>query len=93
MVELMIPVPKHIVAWNGDLPYPQSDRHKLNEAVRETAERFDRARNPLVLVGIEAYRFGLAKEIVKLVEKMESLAVHQFGKRRLPYEPSVYMGV
>src|SRR5215470_6996210 len=70
MVEREITVPGEILSWSGDLPYPQSDRHKLDEAVRETAARLDNAQHPLVLVGIEAYRFKIAREIVKLVEKM-----------------------
>ena len=94
MVEQMISVPKHIVAWNGDLPYPQSDRHKLNEAVRETAESFNRARSPLVLVGIEAYRFKLAKEIVKLVEKMGvACCTSVLAKGAFPMNHPLYMGV
>ena len=94
MVEQMIPVPKRIVAWNGDLPYPQSDRHKVNEAVRETAERFNRARNPLVLVGIEAYRFKLAKEIVRLVEKMGiACCTSVLAKGAFPMNHPLYMGV
>jgi thiamine pyrophosphate-dependent acetolactate synthase large subunit-like protein len=52
------------------LPHPQSDRSKLDEAVRDTAQRVSRAQQPLVLIGIEAYRFKVAKEIVKLVKKM-----------------------
>ena len=75
------------------MPYPQSDRHKLNEAVRDTAERFNHARNPLVLVGIEAYRFKLAKEIVKLVEKMGiACCTSVLAKGRFPDEPSAVYG-
>ena len=94
MVEQVIPVPKNIVTWNGDLPYPQSDRHKLSEAVRETAERFNHARNPIVLVGIEAYRFKLAKEIVRLVEKMAvPCCTSVLAKGALPMNHPLYMGV
>src|SRR3990170_6542370 len=70
MVEREIRVPKEIVEWDGELPQPQSDHRKLAEAVRDTVERFNRAKRPLVLVGIETYRFKAAREIVHLVEKM-----------------------
>ena len=94
MVERVIPVPKEIVDWNGELPYPQSDRHKLNEAVRDTAERFNRAHNPLVLVGIEAYRFKLAREIVKLVEKMGiPCCTSVLAKGAFPMNHPLHMGV
>ncbi len=94
MVEQEIPVPKQIVSWNGDLPYPQSDRHKLDEAVRDTAERFNRAHHPLVLVGIEAYRFKLAKEIVKLVEKIGvPCCTSVLAKGAFPMNHPLYMGV
>jgi len=94
MVEQEIPVPKHIVAWDGELPYPQSDRHKLNEAVRDTAERFNQAKHPVVLVGIEAYRFKAMREIVKLVEKMGApCCTSVLAKGAFPMNHPLYMGV
>jgi TPP-dependent 2-oxoacid decarboxylase len=94
MVEKEISVPKEIASWNGELPYPQSDRHKLSEAVRETAERFNRAQRPLLLVGIEAYRFKLAKEIVRLVEKMGvPCCTSVLAKGAFPMNHPLYMGV
>lgn len=64
------PFQMRLSIWIGEFPYPHSDRHKINETVRETAERFNRAHNPIVLVGIEAYRFKSAKDIVRLGKKM-----------------------
>jgi indolepyruvate decarboxylase len=94
MVEREIPVPKEIVSWNGEFPYPQSDRRKLDEAVRETAERLSRAQRPLALVGIEAYRFKLAREIVKLVEKMGvPCCTSVLAKGAFPMNHPLYMGV
>ena len=83
MVEKEITVPNEIVDWDGEFPYPRSDRHKINEAVRETAERFNRAHNPIVLVGIEAYRFKSAKDIVRLVEKMGVFVARRYWPRAL----------
>lgn len=94
MVEQEIVVPTEIISWAGDLPYPQSDHHKLNEAVRETAARLDKAQHPLVLVGIEAYRFKIAKEIVKLVEKMGvPCCTSVLAKGAFPMDHPLYLGV
>ena len=94
MVECEIPVPKEIVSWNGELPHLQSDRRKLDEAVRETAERLSRAQRPLVLVGIEAYRFKVAREIVKLVEKMGvPCCTSVLAKGAFPMNHPLFMGV
>jgi indolepyruvate decarboxylase len=94
MVEREISVPKKIVSWNGELPYPQSDRHKLDEAVRDTAARLNRVQRPLVLIGIEAYRFKLAKEIVKLIEKLGvPCCTSVLAKGAFPMNHPLYMGV
>jgi len=94
IVEKEISVPSEIVAWDGGLPYPHSDRHKLKEAVRETAERFNRAENPIVLVGIEAYRYKSARDIVKLVEKMGvPCCTSVLAKGAFPMNHPLYMGV
>ena len=94
MVECEIPVPKEIVSWNGELPHPQSDRRKLDEAVRETAERLSRAQRPLVLVGIEAYRFKAAREIVKLIEKTGvPCCTSVLAKGAFPMNHPLFMGV
>ena len=94
MVECEIPVPKEIVSWNGELPHPQSDRRKLDEAVRDTAERLSRAQRPLVLVGIEAYRFKAARDIVKLVEKMGvPCCTSVLAKGAFPMSHPLFMGV
>src|SRR5713226_1549887 len=94
MVEQEIRVPKPIVEWNGELPHPQSDRHKLNEAIRDTVERFNHAKHPVVIVGIEAYRFKLVKEIVKLIEKMGApCCTTVLAKGAFPMNHPLYMGV
>ena len=94
MVEREISVPKEFASWNGELPHPQSDRRKLDEAVRDTAQRLSRAQRPLVLIGIEAYRFKVAKEIVKLVEKMGvPCCTSVLAKGAFPMNHPLYMGV
>jgi TPP-dependent 2-oxoacid decarboxylase len=94
MVEKEITVPNEIVEWDGEFPHPHSDRHKINEAVRETADRFNRAQNPIVLVGIEAYRFKSARDIVKLVEKMGvACCTSVLAKGAFPMNHPLHMGV
>lgn len=94
MVEQEIRVPEQIVSWDGTLPYPQSDRHKLDEAVRDTAARFQQAKHPVLLVGIEAYRFKVVKEIVKLAEKLGApCCASVLAKGAFPMNHPLYMGV
>lgn len=94
MVEREIRVPKEMIAWDGTLPQPQSDRRKLDEAVRETVERFNRAKNPIILVGIESYRFKAAKEIIALVEKTGApCCASVLAKGAFPMNHPQYLGV
>ena len=94
MVEREIPVPKEIIDWDGELPHATSDRHKLDEAVRDTAERLAAARRPVVLIGIEAFRYKLAKDIVRLVEKMGvPCCTSVLAKGAFPMNHPLYMGV
>jgi indolepyruvate decarboxylase len=94
MVEREIPVPKQIIDWDGELPHATSDRHKLDEAVRDTAERLAAARRPVVLIGIEAFRYKLAKDIVRLVEKMGvPCCTSVLAKGAFPMNHPLYMGV
>jgi len=94
MVEQEIRVPKEILDWDGTLPQPQSDRRKLDEAVRDTVERFNRAKNPLILVGIESYRFKAAKEIIALVEKTGApCCASVLAKGAFPMNHPQYLGV
>jgi TPP-dependent 2-oxoacid decarboxylase len=94
MVEREIPVPKQIVEWDGELPHRQSDRHKLDESVRDTAERLNVARRPVVLIGIEAFRYKLGKDIVKLIERIGApCCTSVLAKGAFPMNHPLYMGV
>src|SRR5207244_2579217 len=53
MVERRIPVPRAIIDWDGALAFRRSDERKVEEAVRETAARFNASRRPLTMVGLE----------------------------------------
>jgi indolepyruvate decarboxylase len=94
MVEQEIRVPREITEWDGTRPQPHSDRRKLDEAVRDTVERFNRAKNPLILVGIESYRFKAAKEIIALVEKTGApCCASVLAKGAFPMNHPQYLGV
>ena len=94
MVERQIRVPREIIEWNGELPQPRSDQRKLDEAVRETVEWFNRAKNPVILVGIESYRFKAAKDIIALVEKTGiPCCASVLAKGAFPMNHPQYMGV
>ncbi len=70
MVESEIAVPHHISEWNGVFSEASSDTRKVEESVRDTAERFQAARKPAVIVGTDAFRHKVTTDVIALVEKM-----------------------
>lgn len=94
MVEREIEVPRDILEWDGKLPHLHSDPRKVEEAVRDTSDRFNRARKPTVIVGIETFRYKLTKEVVELVEKMGvPCTTTVLAKGAFPMDHPQYMGV
>jgi indolepyruvate decarboxylase len=94
MVERVIEVPDAIRAWDGALEFARSDERKTAEAARETAARFNAARKPAVIVGIETFRYKLTREIVRLVERMGAPCMTTvLGKGAFPMDHPQYMGV
>ena len=61
LVDLPIPVPKHIVEWSGRFPAPKSDARKLREAVADVAERMGRPAATLY------YHFRILEKVGLLV--------------------------
>ena len=94
MVEREIEVPRQIIEWDGKLAFRRSDQRKVREAERETTERFNRARAPVLVAGIETFRYKLTREIVELVEKMGvPCATDVLAKGAFPMDHPLYMGV
>jgi len=94
MVERRIPVPRDILAWDGTLHFRRSDERKVAEAVRDTAARFNAARRPFTMVGIEAFRFKLQREVRTLAERMGApVATTVLSKGAFPMDHPLYMGV
>src|SRR5438874_714383 len=92
MVERPIPVPRGIIAWDGALVFGRSDERRVDEAVRETAERFNAARRPLTMVGIETFRYKLQKDIRALAERLRA-PLHRHKEKvrycdNLPRQPA-----
>lgn len=73
---------------------PASDFAALAEAVAEAVDQLDRARSPVVLVGVEALRFGLAAGVLSLVERVElPFATTTSSKAALPELHPQFVGL
>lgn len=94
MVNRVIDVPREIIEWDGKLSNPRSDPRKVEEAVQDTTERFNQARQPAAIVGIETFRYQLTKDIVTLVEKLGVPCMTTvLAKGAFPMDHPQYMGV
>jgi indolepyruvate decarboxylase len=94
MVERRIPVPRDIVEWDGSLHFGRSDERRVTEAVRETAARFNAARRPFTMVGIEAFRYKLTPDVRRLAERMGApVTTTVLSKGAFPMDHPLYMGV
>src|SRR5262245_536379 len=79
-------------------PYKQaevrSDTRALAEAIDETVERIENARQPVLLLGVEIHRFGLQEEAVKLAEQSGiPMAATILGKGVVAETHPLYMGL
>ena len=94
MVERRIPVPRDLIDWDGALQFSRSDERRVDEAVRETTARFNAARRPLTMVGIETYRYKVQPEVLRLAERMGApVTTTVLGKGAFPMDHPLYMGV
>jgi indolepyruvate decarboxylase len=79
-------------------PYKQpdwpSDTRALAEAIDETVERIENARQPVFLLGVEIHRFGLQEEAVRLAEDSGiPMAATILGKGVVAETHPLYMGL
>ena len=94
MVERPIPVPRHIRDWDGVLHFRRSDERRVDEAVRDTTARFNAARRPFTMVGIETFRFKIQREVRALAERMGApVTTTVLSKGAFPMDHPLYMGV
>ena len=93
-VDVPIPVPKHIVEWDGTFPRPASDRRKLAEAIAETAERIEAAKRPVLIGGVELFRERAEGDFLRLAEKLGSPVVTtMLAKGVFPMDHPQHMGI
>ncbi|MEX2308131.1 MAG: thiamine pyrophosphate-dependent enzyme [Pirellulales bacterium] len=75
-------------------PEVRSDSRALSEAVDETVERIQNARQPVFLLGVEVHRFGLQEEAVRLAEDSGiPMAATMLGKGVVAETHPLYMGL
>ncbi|HKX13541.1 MAG TPA: thiamine pyrophosphate-binding protein, partial [bacterium] len=69
------------------------DAKASREAAIEVALRLKRARRPVIMVGVEARRFGLSRQIVKLAERWRIPVTTSFmGRTAYPIDHPLYAG-
>ncbi len=94
LVDMPIPVPKHIVEWDGHFEPPRSDVHKLKEAVADVAERIRSAKKPMLIGGVELYRDRAEGAFRKLAEKLGAPVVTTIlAKGVFPMDHPQHMGI
>jgi len=94
LVERPIPVPKHIVDWDGHFAAPKSDARKLKEAVSDVAERIRNAKKPVLIGGVELYRDRAEGAFLKLAEKLGVPVVTTIlAKGVFPMDHPQHMGI
>jgi indolepyruvate decarboxylase len=72
----------------------ESDPVVLREALRESVEMLNRAKRPVILADVEVHRFGLQKELLRLVEKFRlPVAATIMGKSVIAESHPDYLGV
>ena len=94
MVDRPIAVPREIIDRTSPLEIERSSPNKLREAARDSAERLNRARRPIVMVGIETFRFHAQREVVQLCERLGApMLTPMLSKGAVPMDHPLFMGV
>jgi indolepyruvate decarboxylase len=94
LVDVPIPVPRAIREWDGRVAAPRSDPRKLREAVADTVARLRAAKRPVLIAGLEAYRAGAERDLVRLAEKLEvAVVTTPDAKSGFPMDHPLYMGI
>lgn len=94
LVESKVAIPLEIRDWDGRAPERISNRSRVAEAARETADRINAARKPVLLVGIEAFRAQTGRDLVRLAERIGAPVVEtMLSKSSFPGHHPLYMGV
>lgn len=94
MVDRMIDVSRTIADEQRPLDFDHSHPQKVREAACDAAERLNRAQRPVVLVGIETFRFKAQREVLQLCERLGApVLTTMLSKGAVPMDHPLYMGV
>ncbi len=94
MVDVVVPVPRSILDWDGSFPRPGSDERKLAEAVTETAGRLQAAKRPILIGGVELFRERAERDFLRLAEALQAPVVTTIlAKGVFPMDHPLHMGV
>ncbi|MGK7907290.1 MAG: alpha-keto acid decarboxylase family protein [Synechococcus sp.] len=75
-------------------PLKQTDPDTLAEALAETLNMLQRAKSPVLLVGVEVHRFGLQKRVLAIAEKLGlPVCATMLGKSAFPEGHPQYIGI
>jgi len=94
MVDVVVPVPRHIIEWDGSFPRPGSDPRKLAEAVSDTVQRLRAAKSPILIGGVELFRESAERDFLRLAEKLRApVTTTILAKGVFPMDHPLHMGV
>ncbi len=93
MVDREIPIPANLEAYITAYP-TSSDEGALDAAVTEVIGLIGKARQPVLLAGVELHRYGLADLAVKLAERLNiPIASDLLSKSAVAENHPLYLGV
>jgi indolepyruvate decarboxylase len=93
-VDMEIPVPESIRAWDGSLAQPASDPRRLEEALRDTLGRIRTAERPMLVAGADLHRVGAEKDFLRFAEKLgAAVATTVLGKGVFPMNHPLHLGI
>ncbi len=71
-----------------------SDKHALASAIEDAGELIAKAKQPVIVAGVEMHRFGLRKEVLKIAEKANiPMSATLLGKSVVSEKHPLYLGV
>lgn len=75
-------------------PIKQTDSEALTEAMSEALAMLQKAKSPVLLLGVEIHRFGLQAEAIRLAEKLGiPVCATMLGKSVFPEGHPQYIGI
>ena len=75
-------------------PDHSTDAHALDEAVRETIDKLNAAKKPLIIAGVEIHRFGLQDQVIQLAEQAGiPIATTILGKSAVDETHPLFVGL